>query len=357
MKLIWQLLRQHVSVLQLAGFLVTNLVGVAIVLTAVQLYRDVTPALQVPDSFLDNDFIILTKEVEGAGIGKTSFTRTYLFFESVPDRFLDVRSDEWGFEEGSEFVPIILPRNYLNLYNFGFASTRGLPQVSEDLVRGITLDLDLSGRGQFRNLKGRVVAFSNRLNTILVPEEFIRWSNRRFADKPAADPSRIILEVRNAADDRIHEYLALHRYQIEGGAGDEGRASYFLRMATGVVVGVGLLITVLSFFILLLSIFLMLQKNLKKLEDLLMLGYTPAQVARPYQLLALGLNVSVLACAVPVVVWVRSKYLPMVRMLGEDYAVPGIWGMLLAGIVVVGAVVLIDMLVIRHKVNGLWTQR
>ena len=83
----------------------------------------------------------------------------------------------------------------------------------------------------------------------------------------------------------------------------------------------------------------------------------PAQVARPYQLLALGLNVSVLACAVPVVVWVRSKYLPMVRMLGEDYAVPGIWGMLLAGIVVVGAVVLIDMLVIRHKVNGLWTQR
>jgi len=257
MKLIWQLLRQHVSVLQLAGFLVTNLVGVAIVLTAVQLYRDVTPALQAPDSFLDNDFIILTKEVEGAGIGKTSFTqtelaelaeqpftealgeftparysvmggislagigmRTYLFFESVPDRFLDVRSDEWGFEEGSEFVPIILPRNYLNLYNFGFASTRGLPQVSEDLVRGITLDLDLSGRGQFRNLKGRVVAFSNRLNTILVPEEFIRWSNRRFADKPAADPSRIILEVRNAADDRIHEYLALHRYQIEGGAGE-----------------------------------------------------------------------------------------------------------------------------------------
>lgn len=163
--------------------------------------------------------------------------------------------------------------------------------------------------------------------------------------------------MRNAADDRLHEYLALHRYQIEGGAGDEGRASYFLRMATGVVVGVGLLITVLSFFILLLSIFLMLQKNLKKLEDLLMLGYTPAQVARPYQLLALGLNLSVLACAVPVVVWVRSKYLPMVRMLGEDYAAPGIWGMLLAGILVVGAVVLIDMLVIRHKVNGLWTQR
>lgn len=394
MRLIWQLLRQHVSVMQFVGFFLTNLVGVAIVLTAVQLYRDVTPALAAPDSFLDNDFIILSKEVEGVGVGKTFFTqeelaqlaeqpftealgeftparysvmggvslaginmRTYLFFESVPDRFLDVQSDGWGFEEGDVVIPIILPRNYLNLYNFGFASTRGLPQVSEELVRGITLDLDLSGQGQTRSFKGRVVAFSNRLNTILVPEAFIRWSNRQFADKPAADPSRIILEVQNASDDQLHEYLTQHKYQIEGGAGDGGRANYFLRLATGVVIGVGLLITALSFFILMLSIFLMLQKNMKKLEDLLMLGYTPAQVARPYQLLALGLNALVLVCAVPVVVWVRAKYLPMVSMLGEDYVPPGVWGMLLAGIVVVGAVVLINVLVIRHKVNTLWTQR
>ena len=397
--LVWKLLRQHISIGQLAGFFLANLFGMMIVLLSVQFYKDVIPVFTEGDSFMKKDFIIATKKISTLGsfagksntfspddiadLKKQSFTKTIgaftpsqfkvsaglgmqeagihlstdMFFESVPDEFVDIKLDKWHFDEETHTIPIIIPRNYLNLYNFGFASTRGLPQVSEDLVRGITLDLDLSGRGQFRNLKGRVVAFSNRLNTILVPEEFIRWSNRRFADKPAADPSRIILEVRNAADDRLHEYLALHRYQIEGGAGDEGRASYFLRMATGVVVGVGLLITVLSFFILLLSIFLMLQKNLKKLEDLLMLGYTPAQVARPYQLLALGLNLSVLACAVPVVVWVRSKYLPMVRMLGEDYAAPGIWGMLLAGILVVGAVVLIDMLVIRHKVNGLWTQR
>ncbi len=87
MKLIWQLLRQHVSVLQLAGFLVTNLVGVAIVLTAVQLYRDVTPALQAPDSFLDNDFIILTKEVEGpASERPPSRRRSWPNLRSSPSR-------------------------------------------------------------------------------------------------------------------------------------------------------------------------------------------------------------------------------------------------------------------------------
>ena len=391
MKLIWKLLRQHISALQLAGFFLTNLVGVAIVLTALQIYRDVRPVLTAPDSFMSNDFMILSKTVEGVGVGRTFFAReelarlgeqpfaeaigeftparynvtagisfagvsmeTYLFFESVPDGFLDVASDQWGFAEGDRTIPIILPRNYLNLYNFGFASSQGLPQVGEDLVRKITLNIDISGRGQSERFRGRIVAFSNRLNTILVPESFIRWSNERFADKPAAEPSRIILEVRNSADDRLHKYLKDNGYATEGDGQDGGRASYFLRMITGVVAGVGLLITALSFFILMLSIFLLLQKNTRKFEDLLMLGYTPAQVSRPYQLLTLGLNLLVFMCSIPVIVWARAKYLPLVATLGENYTPPGVWMTLLAGLVIVVAVTLINAAAIRFKVNKLW---
>lgn len=76
MKLIWQLLRQHVNVLQLAGFLVTNLVGVAIVLTAVRTLPGCDACAPGADSFLDSRFHHSCKEVEGAGIGKTSFTQT-----------------------------------------------------------------------------------------------------------------------------------------------------------------------------------------------------------------------------------------------------------------------------------------
>ena len=394
MKLIWQLLRQHVSVLQLAGFLVTNLVGVAIVLTAVQLYRDVTPALQAPDSFLDNDFIILTKEVEGAGIGKTSFTqtelaelaeqpftealgeftparysvmggislagigmRTYLFFESVPDRFLDVRSDEWGFEEGSEFVPIILPRNYLNLYNFGFASTRGLPQVSEDLVRGITLDLDLSGRGQFRNLKGRVVAFSNRLNTILVPESFIRWSNGRFGQGGEKQASRVIVETDRPVDAAISAYLDGKGYEAEGDRRDDGKAAYFLQLAAGGLGGVGLVFSVMSFYILMLSIFLLLQKNSAKLETLLLLGYAPGRVARPYWLLTLWLNLGVLVVAVVLSWLVRMWYLPELAALQEGYAPSGVGVTWACGIGLALLLSLSNGIAIRRRIDTLNRKR
>ena len=391
MRLIWKLLRQHISLLQLTGFFVTNLVGMVIVLTALQVYRDVTPLVNAPDSFLDNDFMVLSKQVEQVGVNKTFFTEeeltdleeqpfveamgevtpaqyrvtgglsafgirmsTYLFFESVPDRFLDVESDQWQFEEGDDVIPIILPRNYLNLYNFGFASTQGLPQLSEELVREIPLSIELSGRGRIQNFQGRVVAFSNRLNTILVPDSFIRWSNDCFSDKPVAGPSRIIIEVPNVADEQLQQYLTEHEYRVEGDGNDQGQMNYFLRLITFSVTGVGLLITLLSFFILMLSIFLLLQKNTRKLEDLLMVGYTPAQVACPYQLLSLGLNLGAFLCAIPVVLWVRSRYLSLVGLFGEDYEASGVGITLLIGLLFVGFVTSINALAIRHKVVGLW---
>ena len=42
---------------------------------------------------------------------------TDMFFESVPDEFVDVKLDKWSFNPASDIVPIIIPRNYLNLYN------------------------------------------------------------------------------------------------------------------------------------------------------------------------------------------------------------------------------------------------
>ncbi len=64
--LIWRLLRKHISGLQLAGFFLTNLAGVAIILTAVQLYRDVRPVVMAPDSFMAKDYMILSRRVEEA---------------------------------------------------------------------------------------------------------------------------------------------------------------------------------------------------------------------------------------------------------------------------------------------------
>src|SRR4051812_3589125 len=55
---------------------------------------------------------------------------TDMFFESVPDEFIDVKSDEWKWEPGSTTIPLIIPNQFLDLYNFGFAPSQNLMQLT-----------------------------------------------------------------------------------------------------------------------------------------------------------------------------------------------------------------------------------
>ena len=123
--------------------------------------------------------------------------------------------------------------------------------------------------------KGNIVGFSNRLNTILVPQSFMNWANKNFAPDAEAQPARLIIEVSNPADSSIASYFQKKGYETEDGKLDAGKTTYFLRLIVGIVLGVGLFISILSFYILMLSIFLLLQKNTTKLESLLLIGYSP----------------------------------------------------------------------------------
>ena len=66
-RLVWKLLRQHISVGQLAGFFLANLFGMMIVLLSVQFYRDVLPVFTEGDSFMKKDYIIATKKISTLG--------------------------------------------------------------------------------------------------------------------------------------------------------------------------------------------------------------------------------------------------------------------------------------------------
>ena len=55
MKLVWKLLRQHISVPQFAGFFFANLVGMVIILLGVQFYNATQAIYQSEDSFMKDD--------------------------------------------------------------------------------------------------------------------------------------------------------------------------------------------------------------------------------------------------------------------------------------------------------------
>ena len=397
MSLVWKLMRRHISLGQLAGFFFANLCGMVIVLLSIQFYQDVAPLFTEGDSFMKKDYIIVSKKVStlGSMVGKSSvftaeeidelkaeeFTKgvgeftpsqfkvsagvgmeqlglnlsTAMFFESVPDAYVDVNLDEWHFEPGQEEVPIIIPRNYLNLYNFGFAQSRGLPQISEGVINMMILDVRISGGGRRDTYRGRIAGFSNRLNTILVPESFMTWANVHYGEGGIRrEPSRLIVEVDNPTDDRIARFFRERGYETEDDKLDAGKTTWFLKVVVGIVLSVGLLISVLSFYILMLSIYLLLQKNTTKLENLLLIGYGPHRVALPYQALTIGLNAVVLLLSVGVVMWVRTLYLDVVEKMFPSLDAGGCWVMMAVGLLLFVAVSFFNVVAIRKKVLSLF---
>lgn len=395
-RLVWKLLRQHISIGQLTGFFLANLFGMMIVLLSVQFYRDVLPVFTQGDSFMKKDYIIATKKISALGnfAGKSShfskeeikeletqpFTKsvgaftpslfkvsaglgmqeagihlsTEMFFESVPDEYVDVSLDKWHFDENTTVIPIIIPRNYLNLYNFGFAQSRSLPKLSEGLMSLIQMDIMMRGNGRVEQYKGNIVGFSNRLNTILVPQSFMNWANQAFATGEEAPPSRLIIEVKNPTDAAIAQYFQKKNYDTEGDNLDAGKTTYFLRLITGIVIGVGLFISILSFYILMLSIFLLLQKNSTKLENLLLIGYSPNRVALPYNMLTVSLNILILLLSVGGVAWLRFYYIEAIRTLFPQLKTGSLLPCFITGCILFIAVSLLNITMIQKKIINIW---
>ena len=390
-------MRRHISLGQVAGFFLANLCGMVIVLLSFQFYQDVAPVFTEGDSFMKKDYLIVSKKVStlGSFVGKSStfsaadieeiedqsFTKgvgkftpsqfkvsagvgmeqlglnlsTAMFFESVPNRYVDVNLDEWHFEPGQDEIPIILPRNYLNLYNFGFAQSRNLPQISEGVINMVNLEVRISGGGRTDTYKGKIAGFSNRLNTILVPESFMAWANTHYGEgSTRKEPSRLIVEVNNPTDDRIAQFFRECGYETEDDKLDAGKTTWFLKVVVGIVLSVGLLISALSFYILMLSIYLLLQKNTTKLENLLLIGYGPKRVALPYQVLTIGLNAVVLVLSVGIVLYVRTLYLEVVEKMfpaleGSSFAL-----MIVVGILLFALVSFCNVVAVRKKVASIW---
>ena len=398
MNLVWKLLRQHISIPQFAGFAFANLFGMLIVLFGFQFYQDVLPVFTQQDSFMKADYLIMSKKI---GMGNTisgrtntfsgseiddvssqkfvkkvgKFTSTEykvdasmgvngvnvlnseLFFESVPDGFVDVPLKDWKYEPGSKEVPIILPRTYINMYNFGFAQSHSLPKISDGLVGMIDFEIFIQAGGKKEQFKGKVIGFSSRLNTILVPQVFMDWSNHEFAPEDHSDPTRLIVEVGNPADENISQYLDENGYEVETDKLDAEKTTYFLRMMVTMVMVVGLVISILSFYILMLSIYLLVQKNSSKLENLLLIGYSPANVSKPYQLLTMGLNFVVLIVAWVVLFFLRSYYMDFIETLFPDIDEGSMLPAILLGLVLFFIVSVLNIIAIRRKVMKIWNRK
>jgi hypothetical protein len=210
---------------------------------------------------------------------------TDFFFEAVPPNFVDVNAEDWKWEEGDSLVPIILPRDYIKLYNFGFAPSQGLPQVTEGIVQLARFNINITDKnGHTVVYQGKLAAFSERINTILAPQSFIDYANEKFADvKPGSlEPNRVIIECDGPATAELADYFAANGYETSAESLRNSKLNSFLRVMTYIVVAVGLVIIVLAMFVFLLYSQLIVSKSKYELETLIRIGYNYKTLGKIY---------------------------------------------------------------------------
>ncbi len=158
------------------------------------------------------------------------------------------------------------------------------------------------------------------------------------------------MKVVDKGDPAISAYLADKGYEQGGDTSQSGQLTFFLRLTTSVVVAIGVVITLLSFFILVLSIYLLLQKNQRKIHDLMLLGYFPGDISKAYVRMVAVINAGVVVLA-GVAVWVAqglwSSQLEMMQA-SPSSLFPTVLVML--GIMLV--LTLLSIVVIRRRVRG-----
>ena len=322
--LIEKLVRKNLSILRITTFCFFSIIGFFILILAGTIYLDYAKNFGEDSSVWKANYIVLNKKISSlqtltgekpsfnedeieelksqnftakvgtfkssqfpvklqvGGIAGIRGFSTDLFFESVPEGFIEVDQSDWKWQEGQDFIPIIIPKSYLNLYNFGFATSQGLPQVSESLFTKIPFQLIIGKDENQKIYQARIVDFTTKINTILVPENFLEWANQTYASQKTAQPSRLVVETKSQGDENASIYFEQHNYDINKDELKNNELTYYLKLAFSLVLFIGLIIVFAAIWLMIINFQLMIEKNKHKTKDLFLIGYNINQLARPY---------------------------------------------------------------------------
>lgn len=237
---------------------------------------------------------------------------TELFFESVPNEFIDVSSKDWTWKEGSNLIPLIVPNQFLDLYNFGFAPSQDLIQLTQEMVMSIGIIVTIQGNGKTSQFTGRVVGFSDRISSVLVPQNFLKWANKNYGAQQQSKPSRVVVKTKDPGNPELVKFLKENSLVTDA---DKTRFSKY-RKIVNTIVGASWITgaIMLLFAILVFTLFIQLTISSAKEEInlLIILGTSPKQLQRFLLKQFMPANIIITIASLIIVAiaqWILSYYL------------------------------------------------
>ncbi len=204
---------------------------------------------------------------------------TDLFLESINEKFIDTVPPTFTWQEGQQDVPIIFSADFLEMYNV-FAPGQDLPQLSAETISSITIILECHGPGGIQSYRGRIVALSYRINSVLVPENFMLAANKNFGGVSNVPASRIYIKTTDANNPQLLQYLAQKNYHVNKDKTKFGRIKQILQAIVSGLAGFGVLVILLAMMLFSFYLQLIITKSKDNLQLLLTLGYSPKWLSK-----------------------------------------------------------------------------
>lgn len=327
------LLRNTQSPLQLIAGVFGSFVGIFIVGLAVQLYAEYTHLISNQGNVTGYQFIIINKKVSALNTfkqGISQFTTedlekirelgvvedigvfksnqfsvegilqipgqnggfgSEMFFESVEDQFIDQTPEDWNWKAGDETVPLILPTDFLNLYNFNFAPSRGLPVLSQKTTKLARFSIAISGEKGQETFAGRIAGYSSRINSILVPLSFMEFANEKFTANTPQKSGKIIVSIKDDKIATLYKLIKELDWETNEDKLRSGKFAAILELLISMMVLVGLLIVAVSFSSTILYVILAINKSRYEIDTLMLIGVPRSFIVRWYMTNLGGINV------------------------------------------------------------------
>ena len=200
--------------------------------------------------------------------------RTDFLLESVENKFIDTVPPNFTWQEGQRNVPIIISSDFLEIYNV-FAPAQGLPQVSSETASNIPAQISVTGNGASAVFNAHIVAFSDRINSVLVPKSFLEWANQKYGEQAPTGYTRLYIKMADANNTDFLSFIDSKNYKVNKDRIKFGRTKQTLQ---GIFSGLGifgLLVVIMALMLFSFYLQLVIARSRDSLQLLLMLGYSP----------------------------------------------------------------------------------
>jgi len=209
------------------------------------------------------------------------YFRTDVFIQTVDQNFLDVKTDKWHWKEGDEFVPMIMPREFLVMLNT-FMSASGIPQISEDLVKEVKFKFKLWNDSTEEKVNVRIIGFTNEVSSILVPASFMKFGNDKYSDGSDQKITQIMVSGKEGKFGLVEELLNKKGLETKNAQMIVGRLKSVVGTLFFVVFGISIIAVLASGLVLIQYMQLLISRNEYEVRTLLRIGYNPKEIIKSF---------------------------------------------------------------------------